>query len=60
MLHPEEKQYLRDLAYIQAEKEMEYMNDLEEWERKEAKIMIIIAKNPTLEIEENIKNPEEL
>jgi hypothetical protein len=46
MLHTEEKQYYRDLMYIEKEKDIMYMRDWADWQReakkeqKEAKIVV--------------------
>lgn len=46
MLHPEEKQYFKDMAFVQAQKEWENVQIWEEWqeqlekEQKAAKILI--------------------
>jgi len=46
MLHTEEKQYYRDLMFLEKEKDLMYMRDYADWqnqakkEQKEAKIVV--------------------
>jgi len=48
--HREEVYYMRELVYLEYEKDLQYLQDLEEWQeqqRKEAQILLIKVEEET-------------